>query len=141
MFWRSLVLVLPSITNNTGITFHAFSRQSGLKKVTQLNITTMILLTVYKESAGARERREFARLQDAIEFGQKTGSDYEIFDPITGKVIDWNEINVREDDGWYYDEAEFLWKRYSVAEETDADFPGGDFQYELPGKNRKLRCA
>lgn len=52
-------------------------------------------------------------LQEAIEFGQKAGSDYEIYDPGTGKVIDWNEVNVREDDEWYYDENESLWKKLS----------------------------
>ncbi|MEI7663849.1 MAG: hypothetical protein WCK34_16700 [Bacteroidota bacterium] len=71
----------------------------------------MILLTVYKAPEGKREKREFVMLQDAIEFGQKTGSDYEIYDPGTGKVIDWNEINVRDEDDWYYDENEYLWKK------------------------------
>ena len=72
----------------------------------------MILLTVNQNPEGKKEKREFARIQDAIEFGQETGSDYEIFDPGTGKVIDWNEINVREDDDWYYDDNESLWKKF-----------------------------
>jgi hypothetical protein len=74
----------------------------------------MILLTVYRDPEGKREKREFAQLQDAIEFGQKTGSDYEIYDPATGKVIDWNEINVRDEEDWYYDENESLWKKFSA---------------------------
>ena len=78
---------------------------------TALKLDIMILLTVYKAPEGNREKREFAMLQDAIEFGQKTGSDYEIYDPGTGKVIDWNEINVRDEDDWYYDEDESLWKK------------------------------
>jgi len=100
----------------------------------------MILLTVYKESAGQREKREFARLQEAIEFGQKTGLDYEIYDPVTGTVIDWNEINIREDDDWYYDEKEYLWKKFKPDDQEDG-FSKSDFHYEINRQNRNLRCA
>jgi hypothetical protein len=100
----------------------------------------MILLTVYKEPAGKREKREFARLQEAIEFGQKTGSDYEIFDPVSGKVIDWNEINVREDEDWYYDEKEYLWKKFKPEDDPEDSFPAGDFRYEIIGQSRNLHC-
>ena len=101
----------------------------------------MILLTVYREPAGRREKRVFARLQEAIEFGQKTGSDYEIFDPVTGKVIDWNEVNVREEEEWYYDEKECLWKKCRSREEPDDFLSTGDFRYEIMGKSRNLHCA
>ncbi len=101
----------------------------------------MILLTVYKEPAGKREKREFSRLQDAIEFGQKTGSDYEIYDPVTGKVIDWNEINIREDDGWYYDDSEYLWKKFKSEDDTEDGLHAGDFRYEKISQSRTLRCA
>jgi hypothetical protein len=101
----------------------------------------MILLTVYKEPAGRREKREFARIQEAIEFGQRTGSDYEIYDPVTGKVIDWNEINVLEEDEWYYDETEFLWKKCRSAEEHDDLMPAGDLRYEMISQKRNLRFA
>jgi hypothetical protein len=101
----------------------------------------MILLTVYKEPAGKRERREFAQIQEAIEFGQKTGSDYEIYDPHTGKVTDWNEINVREDEEWYYDESEYLWKRCRAEEETDDLFLTGDFHCEMIRQTRNLHRA
>jgi hypothetical protein len=101
----------------------------------------MILLTVYKEPAGKREKREFARLQEAIEFGQKTGSDYEIYDPHTGKVIDWNEINVREDDEWYYDEREYLWKRCRAEDETDELFHPGEYHCEMIRQTRNLQRA
>jgi hypothetical protein len=99
----------------------------------------MILLTVYKGSVRTKEKREFARLQDAIEFGQKTGSDYEIFDPVTGKVIDWNEINVCEDDGWYYDEKEYLWKKFKSDDDHEDGFPAGDFRYGLFSQCCNLR--
>ena len=101
----------------------------------------MILLTVYREPAGKREKREFARLQEAIEFGQKTGSDYEIYDPVTGKVIDWNEINVREEEEWYYDETESLWKKARCADDFDDLMPAGEFRYDMIRQKRNLRCA
>ena len=101
----------------------------------------MILSTVYKESAGRREKREFARLQEAIEFGQKTGLDYEIYDPMSGKVIDWNEINVREDDGWYYDEKEYLWKKFKSENDQEDGFSKNDFRHEMISQSRNLRCA
>jgi hypothetical protein len=120
MFWRSLILILHSETSKTYV---------------------MILLTVYKEPAGKREKREFARIQEAIEFGQKTGSDYEIYDPLTGSVIDWNEINVREDDDWYYDEKEYLWKKLNSDDDADDGLSLGDFRYEMIGQKRNLRCT
>ncbi|MFZ4522076.1 MAG: hypothetical protein ACOYNC_10235 [Bacteroidales bacterium] len=101
----------------------------------------MILLTVYREPAGKREKREFSQLQEAIEFGQKSGSDYEIYDPLTGKVIDWNEINVREEDDWYYDDKEYLWKKCRPEEEMEDGFQKNDFRFEKSGQSRKLRCA
>jgi hypothetical protein len=101
----------------------------------------MILLTVYKEPAGKREKREFSRIQEAIEFGQKTGSDYEIYDPITGKIIDWNEINVREEEDWYYDEKEYLWKKMKSDEDLEDGCAKNDFRYEKINQSRNLRCA
>ncbi|MDP1622708.1 MAG: hypothetical protein Q8M08_10270 [Bacteroidales bacterium] len=101
----------------------------------------MILLTVYRKPAGKKEKREFIRLHEAIEFGQKTGSDYEIYDPATGKVIDWNEINVKEDDGWYYDEKEYLWKKFRSDEDAGEGFQAGNFTYEMMGQSHKLHCA
>lgn len=78
-------------------------------------------------------------MQEAIEFGQRTGEDYEIFDPVTGKVIDWNEINVCEDDGWYYDEKEYLWKKHNSSDEAEENFTPGDFPRELFSQSRNLR--
>jgi hypothetical protein len=101
----------------------------------------MILLTVYKEPAGQKEKREFARIQEAIEFAQRTGSDYEIYDPVTGKIIDWNEINVREEEDWYYDEHEVLWKKFKSDEDLEDGYAKGDSRFEKIGQNRNLRCA
>jgi len=71
----------------------------------------MIQITIYREPSGNKEKRAFARLRDAILYGQGTGSGYEVYDPSTGRVIDWNEVNVRDDDGWFYDDRENIWKR------------------------------
>jgi hypothetical protein len=101
----------------------------------------MILLTVFREPSGKREKKVFARLQEAIEFGQKTGSDYEIYDQMTGKVIDWNEINVSEDDGWYYDEKEYLWKKFKPEDDRGDDFSPADFHFEMIRQNCNLRYA
>ena len=91
----------------------------------------MITLTVYRQPEGKRENQEFTLLQDAIEFGQKTGSDYEIFDPRSGKVIDWNEINVRDEDDWYYDENEFLWKKCRADDGFFNGYEPEDHSYPL----------
>ena len=101
----------------------------------------MILLTINRENAGKREKREFAKLHDAIEFGQRTGMDYEIFDPATGKVIDWNEINVKEEEEWYYDEKEFIWKRCRMADDPEERFTAGEFHFDMFGQSRNLRRA
>ena len=100
----------------------------------------MILLTIYHSPAGMREKREFLRLQDAIAYGQKSGRDYDVYDPATGKRIDYNEINVREEpaEEWYYDEAELLWKR--VARTDDHDEPCTPSpRFAMFGQSRNLR--
>jgi hypothetical protein len=99
----------------------------------------MLLLTVYREPAGKKEKREFARFQEAVEFGQRTGLDYEIYDPVTGKIFDWNEINVREEDDWYYDDKEYLWKRARTDEDQDDEVSTVNFHYEMMNQNRNLQ--
>ena len=61
--------------------------------------------------------------------------------PVTGKVIDWNEINVRDDEDWYYDENEYLWKKFKPEDEAEDNFPAGEIFYEMIHQNRKLHCA
>ena len=80
-------------------------------------------------------------MQEAIEFGQKTGSVYEIYDPVTGKVIDWNEINVKEqpDEEWYYDDRELLWKRHRREDDVEEGYYFGECHYEMNTQNRNLR--
>lgn len=80
----------------------------------------MVLLTIYREVAEGKIRRRsrsYESVYDAVQAGQNSGFFYDIYDITTGRIIDWSEINVREDDGWYYDEADFTWKK---AQEEDS---------------------
>jgi hypothetical protein len=55
-------------------------------------------------------------LEKAVQLGQRSGRYYEIFDLASGRTVDWTEVNYKEenDDAWYYDEVEMLWKKQSV---------------------------
>lgn len=79
----------------------------------------MVYLTLFCTGRNHRKNRvslEFRTLMEAVEFGQQSGDDYEIYDPVSGRNIDWNEINVRDDEEWYYDEQELTWKKTEVAD-------------------------
>lgn len=81
----------------------------------------MVYLTLYRIGKNNRQNRvtlEFRTVHEAVKFGQQSGQDYEIFDPASGRNIDWNEINTREEEEWYYDESEMSWKKNSQAFET-----------------------
>lgn len=74
----------------------------------------MVYLTLFCTGKNNRKNRvslEFRTLLEAVEFGQRSGDDYEIFDPVTGRNIDWNEINIRNEEEWFYDEKEMAWKK------------------------------
>ena len=74
----------------------------------------MIHLTIYKGNTGKRKATQemtFKSILEAIRVGQSSDQYYEILDPSTGRIIDWNEVNVKIDDGWYYDETEMIWKK------------------------------
>ncbi len=101
----------------------------------------MIILTIHKGGAGRKERREFAGIREAIDFGQRTGADYEIYDPATGRVIDWNEINVKEEPEWYYDEREALWKRHHCADDAEETGARGILLAGHFTQSRNLRRA
>ena len=80
----------------------------------------MVQLTIYKESIGLwdTQRKEIFQtevdtIEKAIQLGQKSGAYYEVFDTQTCRMIDWNEVNIKEEDPWYYDEAELMWKKNS----------------------------
>ncbi len=79
----------------------------------------MVILTVFKEAAGSgikRQTRNFNTVNDAVRYGQISGLYYEVFDTLTGRCIDWEEVNMTISDGWYYDETELIWKKYREEE-------------------------
>lgn len=79
----------------------------------------MVLLTIYRKKTEEKTRRcsrTYASVSEAVKAGQESGCLYDIYDMNARRTIDWSEINEREDDGWYYDEADFTWKK-SPAEE------------------------
>lgn len=88
----------------------------------------MIKLTIHHGAGERKEKREFRAISEAIEFGQRTGCDYEIFDPASGRLIDWNEINIREEEEWYYDADDMSWKRAGCRRlpEEAGEFPHYD---------------
>ena len=79
----------------------------------------MVHLSIYKSNNCDWERtREMTvnSIHDAVRIGQESGLYFDIFDPKTSRIIDWNEINIKNDDGWYYDEEELIWKKYREEE-------------------------
>ena len=84
----------------------------------------MVQLTIYKESNNRLWDKnhkeaiscEVETIEKAIQIGQKSGAYYEVFDTKTCRLIDWNEVNVKVEDDWYYDETELMWKRRSQEE-------------------------
>ena len=83
----------------------------------------MIHLTIYKGNTGKRKTTQemtFKSILEAIHAGQSSGQFYEILDPSTGRIIDWNEVNVEINDGWYYDETELIWKKCPVESSNES---------------------
>ena len=83
----------------------------------------MVQLSIYKESYSLwdKNRKEIIQtevetIEKAIQIGQQSGAYYEVFDTKTCRLIDWNEINIKEEDPWYYDEAEMIWKKQKDGE-------------------------
>ncbi len=80
----------------------------------------MVLLTIYMDVCGEtagrleRETRAFFEnsVEEAVRAGQASGCFYEILDMATGRAIDWNEVNYREEEEWFYDEEELIWKKH-----------------------------
>ncbi len=55
-------------------------------------------------------------MDEAIRIGQRSGQYYEVFDFATGRNTDWNEVNYKEEDNWYYDEEELIWKKMQAGD-------------------------
>ena len=82
----------------------------------------MVLLTIYREKAEGKIRRcsrTCKSVYEAVQVGQNSGYYYDIYDIAAGRIIDWNEINVKEDDGWYYDNADLTWKKVPEEESIE----------------------
>ena len=83
----------------------------------------MVLLTIYRKKAEGKIRRcsrTYESVYEAVQAGQNSGFFYDIYDITSRRIIDWNEINIKDDDGWYYDDADFTWKK--VKEESMEDW-------------------
>jgi len=48
---------------------------------------------------------------------------------------------VREDDGWYYDDQEYLWKRLKADDDAEECFSTGNFHFGMTGQSRNLHHA
>jgi len=87
----------------------------------------MVILTIYKESNNSlwdKNRKEgfvteVETIEKAIHLGQQSGAYYEAFDTKSCRMIDWNEVNIRNEDPWYYDEVEMIWKKNSEEDSSD----------------------
>jgi hypothetical protein len=74
----------------------------------------MVILTIFKTLDGGvkkRQTRNFTSINDAVRYGQISGFYYEIVDTVSGRCVDWEEVNETMSDGWYYDDMELIWKR------------------------------
>ena len=84
----------------------------------------MVQLKLFKETNGNKlngNRNEVVvstveSIEEAIWIGQKSGLFYEVRDMKSGRTIDWNEVNIKAEEDWYYDETEMIWKKRSEAE-------------------------
>lgn len=79
----------------------------------------MVYLITYPEQKSTFSKKENANreeilmrtIEEAIQEGQQTGLYYEVYDPQSGRVIDWNEVNIHEQEEWFYDEHDMIWKK------------------------------
>ena len=72
------------------------------------------MLTIYSQSPGKRRKnkhKEFATVQEAVQYGQNSGKLYSIFDAKSHRIIDWTEINENSNDDWVYNEQEQVWEK------------------------------
>jgi hypothetical protein len=92
----------------------------------------MMLLTIFQDpkETGIAGSRSFVlldkSLEEAVRIGQECGQFYEIFDFATGRNIDWNEVNYRGEEEWFYDEEEMLWKKHPAGTMPAEPFVPGE---------------
>ena len=111
----------------------------------------MVQLTISKGTEDKRFDRlagetvvaRVATLEEAISLGQSTGMYYEVLDLSSGRIIDWNEVNLREDDeNWFYDDAEMIWKKYEREEKVmEQANQFNHWEYTFPNNEAFRRIA
>ena len=111
----------------------------------------MVQLTICKgaenkgsgRTAGETVVARVATLEEAIRLGQSTGMYYEVLDLSSGRVIDWNEVNVREDDEeWVYDQTEMIWKKSEPEENVIEQVSQlNHWEYTFPNEDTFRRIA
>lgn len=87
------------------------------------------------------EIMEFESPEAAIRRGRQSGCAYMIEDLSTGKTYDCEEIDMREEEDWFYDETEMIWKRkpggsvlkrmLSIAMPFNECFPGSSVGFTV----------
>ena len=74
----------------------------------------MIRLKLFKTNKTSKKQMEimkFDSVEEAIRFGNQSGCSWSVDDQKSGRSYDCDEIENREEEDWYYDEAELIWKR------------------------------
>jgi hypothetical protein len=74
----------------------------------------MVYLKLFKatKSIGKNiEVMEFESLEAAVRSGRQSGFAYLIDDRLSGKTYDGEEFESGDEEEWYYDEPEMIWKR------------------------------
>ena len=78
----------------------------------------MFALTILTKNNCSTSAQEFdsvvffeESLEEAIRLGQLSGDFYEILDLLTGRALDWDEINYKESEKWVYYDEELIWKK------------------------------
>jgi len=83
----------------------------------------MFIVWLYTKSVGLRLRKnypEFPTIMEAIEYGDKSGRFYTIYDDENLRLIDWHEIHEDFTSEWFYNENDLLWEKLKdEAEEED----------------------
>ena len=83
----------------------------------------MFIIWLYTKSVGLRLKKkypEFPTLKEAIDYGDKSGRFYTIYDDVNSRLIDWLEIHEDDASEWIYNENDLLWEKLKdEAEEED----------------------
>jgi hypothetical protein len=56
-------------------------------------------------------QHNFRNFPEALMAARRSGTYFDLCDTRSGRTFTWEECTLGEDDGWYYDESEALWKK------------------------------